>query len=487
MKKKPIIFLNRIKLDGKDCIKLYFWDNEHISKRIKQNYWIRYSVEFAAYYVIEKSSIIGVLKDLFEDIAYIDTSKLIWEQQYQKSRITPHQIGSPYYKSHTALQKQIKSQTITLFPFEENGKKIIGFRHHFTNTQYIIITKDELLSFNKKKGLWYFSATNYHLKRVIHFLILHYRIKLNSDLIISDLSIKRCLLEQSYKKGTHFKSCPIEFFEYMQLHHYSENTVSTYHHMVLRYLNAFKGHNLKQINNFDIVDIDRYHKIWIQQASPSSSLINQSVNAIKLYYKVMSNKDFSLQDIHRPLRNKSLPSIYSLEEVQRIIISIDNLKHKAIIFLIYSAGLRVSELTNIMPEDILTDRKMVFVRKSKGRKDRYTTLADTALALIEEYKAEFRPKKYLFEGQFGGRYSSTSIRNILHQAKKRAQVKTAGSVHTLRHSFATHLLENGTDLRYIQELLGHSSSKTTEIYTHVSNLNISNITSPGDFIPYDKH
>ena len=152
------------------------------------------------------------------------------------------------------------------------------------------------------------------------------------------------------------------------------------------------------------------------------------------------------------------------------------------IFLIYSAGLRVSELVSMKVEDILFDRKMVFVKGGKGMKDRYTTLAESALKMLNDYIKEYKPEKYLFEGQYGGKYSSTSLRKILHRAKQNAGVTTPGSVHTLRHSFATHLLENGTDLRYIQELLGHKNSKTTEIYTHVSTLNISQITSPGDMI-----
>ncbi|MBL7105162.1 MAG: tyrosine-type recombinase/integrase [Bacteroidales bacterium] len=152
------------------------------------------------------------------------------------------------------------------------------------------------------------------------------------------------------------------------------------------------------------------------------------------------------------------------------------------IFLIYSAGLRISELINMRKEDILVDRKMVFVKGGKGKMDRYTILAESALELMNDYIKEYKPEKYLFEGQYGGKYSSTSLRKILHRAKTKAGVTTPGSVHTLRHSFATHLFENGTDLRYIQELLGHSSSKTTEIYTHVSTLNISQITSPGDMI-----
>jgi len=199
---------------------------------------------------------------------------------------------------------------------------------------------------------------------------------------------------------------------------------------------------------------------------------------------VLGNRDLELKQLIRPKRNKILPSVYSQEEIGKIMSNIANLKHKLIIFLIYSSGLRIGEVINLRVEDVLFDRKLIHVRKSKGRKDRYTTLADNAINMLNIYLADENPKGYLFEGQNRAKYSDSSIRAILKTAKRKAGVKTTGSVHTLRHSFATHLLENGTDLRYIQELLGHSSSKTTEIYTHVSNLNLSQITSPGDFIKF---
>jgi len=270
--------------------------------------------------------------------------------------------------------------------------------------------------------------------------------------------------------------------EYMQLNNYSESTFNTYHNMVLRFLNTFKGHSLSKINDFGVEEIDTYHKVWIQKSAPSASLINQSVNAIKLYYKVISKQSLKLDDVSRPMKNKNLPTIYSQDEIRRIITSIANIKHRTMIFLIYSSGLRVSELINMDKEDVAIDRKMVLIKGGKGRKDRYSVLADSVITMIKEYLLKYKPEKYLFEGQYGGKYSSTSLRKILHRAKSKAGVSTPGSIHTLRHSFATHLLENGTDLRYIQELLGHNSSKTTEIYTHVSTLNISKITSPGDMI-----
>jgi site-specific recombinase XerD len=478
MYQKPTIFLNRTQLRNKGYIRLYFKPNEFILKRIKNNDWIRFSLELNAYYVADKESTIGLLKELFTDMAEISTRHLDWKP---RPRIASLNIGNTSYNV-TPLVKRKKQQVLTLFPFKIKGIAYAGFTYFFDKKNYNKLMQSDTFKRDETNGLWLFKADHSNFLNALAFLLPEFTIKLNNDLKVSDLAIQLLLLEQGYEKGHHYKSCPFEFASYMQLHHYSKSTFTTYHHLVLRYLNAFKGHSLKQINGFGIDEIDSYHKIWMQQESPSASLINQSINAIKLYYKVVSNATIDLKDVHRPMKNKILPQIYSKEEVKKIISVIDNLKHRTMILLIYSAGLRVSELINMHVEDILIDRKMVFIRRAKGRKDRYTTLAEAAIKSISEYMIRYKPQGYLFEGQYGGMYSSTSIRNILHSAKNRAGVKTPGSVHTLRHSFATHLLENGTDLRYIQELLGHNSSKTTEVYTHVSTLNISNITSPGDLL-----
>ena len=475
-----VIHLNRVIIDNKKLIKLYFTRNERIVDRIKSNDWIKYKVELRAYYVEDTAENIGLVRELFSDIAIVSIKHLDWTPKKHPS-ISPNNIGFSSYEQ-SSLNKRPRVDQILLFPFILDGNKHIGFKHFFPKEIYNKVDAFEIFIRNKEMGIWQFIATRNNLIKAVEFLIPNYGIKINSDLKISDLKIRQILLEQAYVKDRYFKSCPIEFLEFMQLHNYSRSTFATYHNMVLRYLNAFKGNLLKQINGFGVDEIDTYHKTWMQKNSPSPSLINQSINAIKLYYKVVSKTHIELKDVHRPMKNKNLPNIYSREEIKRIIDCIKNPKHKTLIFLIYSAGLRVSELLNMRVEDILVDRRMVFIRRSKGRKDRYTTLAESALSMITEYMIKNKPNKYLFEGQYGGQYSSTSIRNILHRAKSKANVTTVGSVHTLRHSFATHLLENGTDLRYIQELLGHSSSRTTEIYTHVSTLNISKITSPGDLI-----
>jgi len=165
----------------------------------------------------------------------------------------------------------------------------------------------------------------------------------------------------------------------------------------------------------------------------------------------------------------------------KILSSVDNIKHKAILMLIYSAGLRVGEVVKLKPEDIDSKRMLIHIKGSKGRKDRYTILSETALEILREYWREYKPRKWLFEGARPGRYLSIrTVEKILEHACEKANIRKDVSVHTLRHSFATHLLEGGTDLRYIQELLGHKDSKTTEIYTHVSIKSIGKIKSPLD-------
>lgn len=475
-----VIYLIRVKSVNSSFVRLYFKPDKAIYERISNNDWIVYKMEYKTYCIADNKKTIGLVHDLFSDIVEV-SEEYIDARAHPHPRIEPNEIGRFIYTIQP-IEKRELTASITFFPFEKKEKKRIGFRKFFKKDNFRKIQDSGLFTLDKKTGVWYFYASTYHLKKAIHYFLPSYTIKINAALRIHDLKLRKLLLEQSYKKDYHFKSCPIDFLEYMQLHNYSLSTFATYHHLVLRYINSFKGHKIKQINGFGTTEVDTYHKLWLQQNNPSPSLINQSVNAIKLYYRVNGNNSIDFSEVHRPLKNKLLPKVYSREEVAGIIGQIDNLKHKTLILLIYSSGLRISEALNMRVEDVLFDRKLIFIRRAKGRKDRYSLLGNKTHTILANYIKEEQPAGYLFEGQYGGQYSTTSIRNILHMAKRKAGVKTQGSVHTLRHSFATHLLENGTDLRYIQELLGHRSSRTTEVYTHVSTLNLSQITSPGDLI-----
>ena len=190
---------------------------------------------------------------------------------------------------------------------------------------------------------------------------------------------------------------------------------------------------------------------------------------------------FIIDEVPRPGKERKLPPVLNQEEILKTFSYVENLKHKTLLMLIYSAGLRVGESVRLKMADIDGERKMIHLRGAKGKKDRYTLLSDAALQALREYYKKYRPKEFLFEGM-GERahLSERSIQNVFQRAVKRAGIKKQISIHGLRHSFATHLLESGVDLRYIQELLGHSSSKTTEIYTHVSKKSLGKIVNPLD-------
>ncbi len=205
------------------------------------------------------------------------------------------------------------------------------------------------------------------------------------------------------------------------------------------------------------------------------------MNAIKLYFKTVRETKIDIDKVHRPKIEKLLPNVLSKEEIKLILEAHSNIKHKTMLSLIYSCGLRRSELLNLKPKDIDSKRNIVIIRQSKGKKDRITPLSPKILDLLREYYKIYQPEIYLFEGQKSGTlYSEQSLQSVLKQALQKVKIKKPVTLHWLRHSYATHLLESGTDLRYIQELLGHKSSKTTEIYTHVSTKSLQQIKSPFD-------
>ena len=200
-----------------------------------------------------------------------------------------------------------------------------------------------------------------------------------------------------------------------------------------------------------------------------------------MYFKTCRDTKIEVEKIHRPKREKVLPNVLSKEEVKAILEAHSNLKHKIMLSLIYSCGLRCGELLALQPVHIDSKRNIVLLKNAKGKKDRIAPLSPKILEMLREYYKLFKPTTYLFEGQHAGTpYDSRSLQKVLKLALNKARIVKPVTLHWLRHSYATHLLESGTDLRYIQELLGHSSSKTTEVYTHVSTKSIQHIKSPYD-------
>ena len=271
--------------------------------------------------------------------------------------------------------------------------------------------------------------------------------------------------------------CPHEYVAKLKELRYSSNTLAVYTDMFEEFMNFYPDKILEEISEEGIVLFLRY---LVNERQVSISYQNQSINAIKFYYERVLRGSRKVYYIERPRKEQYLPEVLSEEEVAAILKVITNLKHKAIIMTIYSGGLRISEAINLKVKDIDSKRMQIRVEQAKGKKDRYPLLSQKTLLILRKYFKEYKPKEWLFEGEGGGQYSQKAIQNILKRAVQKAQIKKHITVHTLRHSFATHLLEAGTDIRYIQSLLGHNSSKTTEIYTHITTKGFNQIISPLD-------
>jgi len=296
---------------------------------------------------------------------------------------------------------------------------------------------------------------------------------LKASAIIADQSVAP--QPQLYNHRSHI-ALPKGYLEQLEVKRYSNSTIRSYCAYIKDFIHYFEGRSPELIQK---EEINSYIRNLVAQYEISASQQNQRINAIKFLYEKVLQKPGNYYMGERPLKSKPLPKVLSKQEVIRLIKATDNIKHRCVLSLIYSAGLRRSELLNLKPTDILSDRKQVRIADSKGKKDRYSIIAPKLIGELRDYYKVYRPQTWLFEGsKKGSQYSATSIRNILNKAAQKAGIQKKITPHMLRHSFATHLLEQGVDLRYIQELLGHSSSKTTEIYTHVSTKEIGKIINP---------
>ena len=267
-----------------------------------------------------------------------------------------------------------------------------------------------------------------------------------------------------------------QFKKWLEQKRFSPNTVHTYTEVTglfLRYM------NLKRLTTISARSIEQFNYDFIFSANKSVSYQNQCISGIKHYidFKKIEIDDF---EIKRPNKDKKLPIVLSKAEVKAIFEATQNLKHKTLLSLVYSAGLRIGEALHLTPKDIDFERGLIHIKAAKGRKDRYTLLSINLIPILNSYINHYNPKNNLFEGRMGKPYTQVSARQVLKKSLLNAGIKKYATLHTLRHSFATHLLESGTDIRYIQELLGHSSPKTTMIYTHVSTTSLRDIKNPFD-------
>ncbi len=367
-----------------------------------------------------------------------------------------------------------------------NEVKLIPLSHNNDNQIAIIFDYNEKVKLHLKKlkdvkwsnthKTFYIKYSSENKKRIYNHLraincyINYNELKAKKSISSPITHIKLPQLTEKKKEDLQ------KFKKWLQQKRLSENTVNTYFEVTVFFI---KYASLKSTTNYSKRLIESFNYDFIVKPNKSISYQNQCINGIKKYLDYLGVEVDKLE-LKRPRKDKKLPVILSVEEIKQIFETTHNLKHKTLLSLIYSAGLRIGEAINLKIRDIDSKRMLIHVKSAKGKKDRYTLLSESFLDLLRVYYKQYKPSDYLFEGQKGKQYSNASAQKVLKIATEKVGLKKRVTLHTLRHSFATHLLENGTDLRYIQELLGHSSPKTTMIYTHVTEASIRKIKNPFD-------
>ena len=532
MKVTKIIHRNKTRI----CVN-FPYDQEFVSK-LRQIPDARWSKTMGAWHVPYTKEAFGQLKTLFPDVEYeakavkeIKT-KVVEEIKVADAKrgiqnnisieITEKQIIIKLPKNETDIQfirsfkyaRWNNSQFHWMVPnFGKNADKLKSYfakrnveitEHEPTeplNTEQPSFTKDELLVINNSNRILklYFSFNkilSQQLKQIPYCTWngdkrcweIPYSEKFLAEVraIAEPYGLNYIYREEKKLKVIprtskydikNYRACPQNFIDKLRELRYSQNTLDVYSDMFEEFINYYEDYALEDITEPMIMDFLRY---LVTERHVSTSYQNQSINAVKFYYERVLGGRRKVYMINRPREEKFLPEVLSQEEVTALLNATENLKHKAILMTIYSAGLRIGEAINLKIKDIDSNRMQIRVEQAKGKKDRYTLLGNKTLEILRKYVAEYKPTIWLFEGAKGEAYSQKGIQAILKKSVEKVGIKKHITVHTLRHSFATHLLEAGTDLRYIQSLLGHSNSKTTEIYTHITTKGFDQIKSPLD-------
>ena len=344
----------------------------------------------------------------------------------------------------------------------------VFFLHFYFNDLIIEKLKSISASWSQTKKCWCLKNSEENLALIL---------ELFKD--VTKVDVSKIPKKTRFKRDltTAEKKILNNFYLFLKGKRYSQSTIQTYTIFVADFINFHTKTPLEELTNRDV---ELFIETVFIERNYSVSSQRQFISALKIFTVFYPQIKINNLSLERPKKSRTLPSVLSQEEVLRIIQYTQNIKHRAILTLLYSCGLRIGELINLKLEDFHVERKQLIVKKGKGRKDRYVSLADSFLPLLSNYYHSYKPTIYFVEGQNGGKYSAESIRSFLRKSCKKAGIRKLVTPHTLRHSYATHLLENGVDLRYIQTLLGHSKPETTMIYTHVQRKDLMEIQNPLD-------
>ena len=445
MPQQESIHLKAIRQQGGDLLALYMPKDPVLLDRIRRVPGRRFDWDRKAWLVLDTPENRALLADLFPQLPPLSGPKhpIAAHQEGQLPLSLIDRQGQSYFSILIRLHQPESIRRI---------KQVQGSRWHPDSRTWLLPANRDKLD---------------HLRALFGD-----RLKLRFDPTSLPDSSRTTLADQP---ATPWDGAITQVEEKLMLKRFSRHTVKSYRSHLRMLFAHYRDITPAQLS---LDHVRKFLLLRIRRDRVSESYQNQLINAAKFYFEQVLGRERANLYLERPKKGEKLPNVLSADEVGRILTAPRNLKHRAILALLYSAGLRRGEIVQLRVSDILFEQKQVFVYGGKGKKDRYTLLAEKTARLLQQYLNEYQPQYWLFEGPDGSQYSTSSIRMIFRRACQTAKANPMATPHWLRHSFATHLVEQGVNLRYIQALLGHNSSKTTEIYTHVAR--IDQIQSPLD-------
>ena len=362
--------------------------------------------------------------------------------------------------------------TITLKALNKGSKEVIGIIFPYSIPMVDIVKCTPGTRYSSDENLWYITSSRKSLSQFYSSI----RDKVNVEF---DSSVKNKFSKYKNQIQSQYnKDLLTEYTKFLQGRRYAEHTIELYGTMIRNlFVHLETKGDFKDIDNSDI---DNFAQEVLYSRNYSISYQRQFISAVKLLATMHPQFSIDEYELMRPKKSTVLPTVLSQSQIIRILQVTVNLKHRTIFALLYSSGLRISEVLSLEISKINFDRRQIFIEQSKGRKDRIVQLASSIIPLLKNYINSYSPKKLLFTNKDGKEYNQSTIRKVLKKSALKADIAQRVTPHMLRHSYATHLLEEGTDIRYIQQLLGHNDPKTTMIYTHVTNKDLLRIESPLD-------
>lgn len=477
---KNKVLLKRIFHRDRWRIAIFFDFDETMKSKVKSIPGATYSATHRCFYVDDSEENLKLVMKTVRDIAEIDICALIRKEGESVAAVVqPENEGREKSPPEPESADCRRYGPVEFRISEKEGLLVIKFLGFFDHEWIREMRSYGNLEFDKKRKEWLLpwskltcdSLADYYANKGVKVNVTKQVVNedLKSERKITGDEIRSKLLGRKALDGLDMLTW------YLDENRYSPRTRESYLAMLEFFFRYFSP---KEPADITEDEISKFLYDFIIRLGYSATYQNQMVSAIKIYYTIAGKGKVDPDFLERPRRRRSLPKVFSKEEVSSILNSSGNLKHKLLLWIIYSCGLRRSEVTNIRLTDLDRERNILHIREGKGMVDRFVPVPDKVWVKVDEYKSAYKPREYLFEGQTGGRYSSESVYRVFKEALVKAGIKKDVGVHSLRHSYATHLHENGLDIRYIQELLGHKSTRTTEIYTHVSRRNLIAVRSP---------